>query len=70
MRITKLITGENALILNQVLSTILQRNVWRSVWRIFMWITAWGLKGEGDCVTAAWFILPIRVLWNLPLAKK
>ena len=34
---------ENALILNQILSTILKRNVWRSVWRICMWIL--GLKG-------------------------
>ena len=44
MRITKLITKrENALILNQILSTILKGNVWRSVWRICMWIL--GLKG-------------------------
>ena len=34
---------DNALILNQILSTILKRNVWRSVWRICMWIL--GLKG-------------------------
>ena len=39
MRITKLIKKrENALILNQILSTILKRNVLRSVWRICMWI--------------------------------
>ena len=44
MRITKLIKKrENALILNQILSTILKRNVLRSVWRICMWIL--GLKG-------------------------
>ena len=44
MRITKLITKrEIALILNQILSTILKRNRWRSVWRICMWIL--GLKG-------------------------
>ena len=29
---------ENALILNQILSTLLKRNVWRSVRRICMWI--------------------------------
>ena len=34
---------ENALILSQILSTILKRNVWRSVRRIWMWIL--GLKG-------------------------
>ena len=34
---------KNALILNQILSTILKRNLWRSVWRICMWIL--GLKG-------------------------
>ena len=45
MRITKLITTgkNNALILNQIFSTIPERNVWRSVWRICMWIL--GLKG-------------------------
>ena len=44
MRITKLITKRGfALILNQILSTILKRNWWRSVWRICMWIL--GLKG-------------------------
>ena len=43
MRITKLITKrEIALILNQILSTILKRNRWRSVWRLCMWIL--GLK--------------------------
>ena len=26
------------MILNQILSTILKRNVWRSVWRICLWI--------------------------------
>ena len=35
--------SENTLILNQILSTILKRNVWKSVWRICMWIL--GLKG-------------------------
>ena len=35
--------SENTLILNQILSTILKRNVWRSVWRICMWIL--GLNG-------------------------
>ena len=34
---------QNTLISNQILSTILKRNVWRSVWRICMWIL--GLKG-------------------------
>ena len=34
---------ESALIINQILSTILKRNVWRSVWRICMLIL--GLKG-------------------------
>ena len=34
---------ENALILHQILSTILKRNVWRSVWKTCMWIL--GLKG-------------------------
>ena len=44
MRITKLIAKwDNALILNQIHSTILKRNVWRSVWRICMWIL--GLNG-------------------------
>ena len=43
MRISKLITKENASILNQILSTILKRNGWRSLWRICMWIL--GLKG-------------------------
>ena len=45
MRITKIIDyqRENALILNQILSTIHKRNVWRSVWRICMWIL--GIKG-------------------------
>ena len=37
--------GENALILNQILATILKRNAWRSVWRICMWIL--GLKEGG-----------------------
>ena len=32
-------------ILNQILSTILKRNVWRSVWRICMWI----LKALTSC---------------------
>ena len=35
--------SENTLILNQILSTILNRYVWKSVWRICMWIL--GLKG-------------------------
>ena len=44
MRITKLITkGRNALILKQILSTTLKRNIWRSVWRVGMWIL--GIKG-------------------------
>ena len=44
MRITKLITnGRMAMILNQILSTILKRNMWRLVWRICMWILL--LKG-------------------------
>ena len=44
MRITKLMTKrEIALISDQILSTILKRNVWRSVWRICIWIL--GLKG-------------------------
>ena len=34
---------ENALILHQILSTILKRNVWRSGWKTCMWIL--GLKG-------------------------
>ena len=34
---------QNALILNQILLTILKRNVWRSAWRIRMWVL--GLKG-------------------------
>ena len=36
----------NTSILNQILSTILRRNVWRSVWRICLWIL--GLKGIKD----------------------
>ena len=31
------------MILNEILSTILKRNVWRSVWRICSWTV--GLKG-------------------------
>ena len=31
------------MILNQILLTILKRNVWRSAWRIRMWVL--GLKG-------------------------
>ena len=48
MRITTYIDyqTENALILNQILSTNLKRNVWRSVWRICMWIL--GLKGFSE----------------------
>ena len=34
---------EIALILNQILSTILKRNIWKLVWRICMWIL--GLEG-------------------------
>ena len=44
MRITKLMTkGRITLILKQILSTILKRNVWRSVWRNWIWIL--GFKG-------------------------
>ena len=75
MRITKLIKKrENALILNQILSTILKRNVWRSVWRICMWIL--GPKGltkyeftnfaglhsvSWPAVRCTWWILEVRV---------
>ena len=44
MRITKFIIKGTG-ILNQILSTILKRNVWRSVWRICMWI----LKALTSC---------------------
>ena len=43
-RITKFIIKGTG-ILNQILSTILKRNVWRSVWRICMWI----LKALTSC---------------------
>ena len=46
----------NALILNQILSTILKRNAWRSVLRICMWIM--GLKGVKQ-----FNILGLQHLW-------
>ena len=79
MRITKLIKKrENALILNQILSTILKRNVLRSVWRICMWIL--GLKGltkyeftnfaglhsvSWPAVRCTWWILEVRVSYRV-----
>ena len=44
---------ENALILNQILSTLLKRNVWRSVRRICMWIL-----GLNDLLVATWSRFP------------
>ena len=68
MRITKLITKrEIAVILNQILSTILKRNRWRSVWRICMWIL--GLKG---LILLTWVDsqLPFTVIHELGLGDK
>ena len=64
-RITKLITKrEIALILNQILSTILKRNRWRSVWRICMWIL--GLKGLRNRIPESGKSLLVR-FWILGL---
>ena len=61
MRITKLITKrENTLIFNQILSTILKRNVWRSDWRIWMWIL--GLKGLIHLQSISKLIATISIL--------
>ena len=53
----------NALILNQILSTILKRNTWRSVLRICMWIM--GLKGLNNSTYLVYSISDWRTAFEL-----